>query len=167
MPVSPIVIRKANYEDVPLIQHIAFSTWPVAYSAILQKEQLDYMLDLFYQKDALLQQMTDGHHFIVAEENKTVIGFASFNLIKPLTFKLQKLYVLPSVQNSGAGKLLLESVIERIKKNGAHKLQLNVNRHNKAIGFYEKMGFTILQEDDINIGHNYYMNDYLMEMNLV
>ena len=166
MPIIPIVIREAVSEDVPLIQHIAFSTWPVAYSAILQKEQLDYMLDLFYQKDALLQQMKDGHHFIVAEENKAVIGFASFNLIKPLTFKLQKLYVLPSEQKSGAGRLLLDAVIERIKVKGAQKLQLNVNRHNKAISFYEKMGFSIVQEDDINIGHEFYMNDYVMEKNL-
>jgi ribosomal protein S18 acetylase RimI-like enzyme len=110
--------------------------------------------------------MKDGHHFIVAEENKAVIGFASFNLIKPLTFKLQKLYVLPSEQKSGAGRLLLDAVIERIKVKGAQKLQLNVNRHNKAISFYEKMGFSIVQEDDINIGHEFYMNDYVMEKNL-
>jgi ribosomal protein S18 acetylase RimI-like enzyme len=166
MPISSIAIREAISEDIPFIQQIAFSTWPVAYSAILQKEQLDYMLDLFYQKDALLQQMRDGHHFIVATDDENVIGFASFNLIKPLTFKLQKLYVLPSEQKSGAGKLLLDAVIERIKLKGAQKLQLNVNRHNKAISFYEKMGFTIIQEDDINIGHDYYMNDYVMEKQL-
>mgnify|MGYP006268439643 CR=1 FL=1 len=163
-----LFVRDASIEDIPTIQRIAFSTWPIAYSAILTKEQLDYMLDLFYQKESLQYQMQEGHEFIVVEENNEVIGFASFNLIKqqPIIFKLQKLYVLPETQKSGAGKLLLDKVIEKVKEKGAQRLQLNVNRHNRAIGFYEKMGFAIIKEDDINIGRDYYMNDYVMEKEL-
>jgi len=76
------------------------------------------------------------------------------------------LYVLPSMHKSGAGKLLLNEVISRTRESGAKKLWLNVNRHNKAIGFYEHMGFAIIKEDDINIGKNYYMNDFVMEKDL-
>ncbi|MDE3142689.1 MAG: N-acetyltransferase, partial [Bacteroidota bacterium] len=88
---SNISIRHATVEDIFAIQYIAFSTWPVAYSAILSQEQLDYMLDLFYNEDALKDQMKNGHTFLVAEFNNEIIGFASFNFISDQTYKLQKL----------------------------------------------------------------------------
>jgi len=166
MPATNIHIRNATQDDIPNIQEIAFSTWPVAYSAILSKEQLHYMLDMFYSGASLRDQMKNGHTFLMAEYNGEVAGFAAYNQLAPSVFKLQKLYVLPMAQKTGAGKILLNEVIERIKKEGAQKLQLNVNRNNKAIGFYEKMGFIILKEDDINIGENYFMNDYVMEKKL-
>lgn len=162
-----IFIREATAKDIRSIQQIAFSTWPVAYSAILSDEQLEFMLDMFYSEASLLNQMNNGHTFLMAELNESPIGFASFNLAEPKKYKLQKLYVLPTIHKNGSGKILLNKVIECIKELGADTLQLNVNRNNKAIGFYEKMGFKIIKEDDINIGHDYYMNDYVMEKNIV
>ncbi len=158
-----ISIRLATIEDIFSIQYIAFSTWPIAYSAILSQEQLDYMLELFYNENSLKEQMSSGHTFIIAEFNNEAIGFASYNCIVDQTYKLQKLYVLPTIQQKGSGKVLLLEVIERVKALGAKKLQLNVNRHNKALLFYEKMGFVIIKEDDIDLGHDFYMNDYVME----
>ncbi len=163
---SYISIRSATIEDIFSIQYIAFSTWPVAYSAILSQEQLDYMLDLFYNEHSLKEQMNNGHTFLIAEFNNEAIGFASFNCIADQIYKLQKLYVLPTIQQKGSGKVLLMEVIDRVKALGAKKLQLNVNRHNKALLFYEKMGFVIIKEDDIDLGHNFYMNDYVMEKDL-
>ncbi|MBS1627384.1 MAG: GNAT family N-acetyltransferase [Bacteroidetes bacterium] len=161
-----IIIRAAIINDIEAIQNIAFSTWPIAYSAILSKEQLQYMLNMFYSKESLITQINDQHYFLIAEANNSIIGFASFNQLNINTYKLQKLYVLPSEQKTGAGKLLLNEVIRLTKEAGKTKLQLNVNRHNKAIGFYEKLGFEIIKEDDIDIGKNYYMNDYVMELNI-
>ena len=163
---SNINIRNATTEDVPAIQEIAFSTWPIAYSAIISKDQLHYMLDLFYSGESLRNQMNEGHTFIIADDGEFILGFASYTQLKETIYKLQKLYVLPGIQKSGAGKKLLFEVIRRAKENGGKKLQLNVNRHNTAIGFYEKMGFAIVLEDDINIGKEYYMNDYIMEKDL-
>ena len=158
-----ISIRVGTVEDISSIQQIAFSTWPVAYSAILSQEQLDYMLNLFYSEDSLRDQMKNGHTFLMAELHTEIIGFASFNLIQEHTFKLQKLYVLPGIQEKGAGKVLLNEVVHQVQNLGAKKLQLNVNRNNNAIWFYENMGFVIIKEDDINIGQDFYMNDYVME----
>jgi ribosomal protein S18 acetylase RimI-like enzyme len=41
-----------------------------------------------------------------------------------------------------------------------------VNRENKAIGFYNKLGFTIIAEEDIPIGNGFFMNDYVMQISL-
>ena len=45
-----------------------------------------------------------------------------------------------------------------------HKIYLNVLSSNeRANKFYEKFGFNIEKEEDIDIGNNYYMNDYVMQ----
>jgi ribosomal protein S18 acetylase RimI-like enzyme len=41
-----------------------------------------------------------------------------------------------------------------------------VNRHNRALHFYEKQGFKIIREEDIDIGSGYFMNDYVMELTI-
>jgi hypothetical protein len=43
---------------------------------------------------------------------------------------------------------------------------LNVNRYNKALQFYLHMGMKRVSEGDFDIGHGYYMNDYIMGMEI-
>ena len=164
--INMLTITNATITDIPLIREITYRVWPSTYIPIIGREQLDYMLDLFYNENSLKEQMNNGHTFLIAEYNNEAIGFAAYNFIADKTYKLQKLYVLPTIQQKGSGKVLLMEVIDRVKALGAKKLQLNVNRHNKALLFYEKMGFVIIMEDDIDLGHNFYMNDYVMEKDL-
>ena len=44
---------------------------------------------------------------------------------------------------------------------------LNVNRNNNAVSFYRKMGMEILGQGDFDIGSGYYMNDYIMSLDLL
>lgn len=43
---------------------------------------------------------------------------------------------------------------------------LNVNRNNRALHFYERMGMRKLREGDFPIGDGYYMNDYIMGLDI-
>ena len=159
-----LTIRPGDIEDINTIGYIAQQVWPVAYKEILSKEQLSYMLNMFYSPESLKKQMLeDHHHFLVAELDEEPVGFASFGQIDESTvFKLHKLYVMPQLQSQGVGKALVESVFEEIKELGGNELHLNVNRNNNALKFYQRMGFDILREEDINIGSGYFMNDYVL-----
>ncbi len=163
---TPLIIKKATYASIPDIRHIAHETWPVAYGELLSKEQLDYMLGLMYSEAALQKQMDQGHQFFMTELDGNVFGFASVSDEGDGSFKLNKLYVIPITQKTGAGKALLHEVIAHVKKNNGTKLFLQVNRNNNAKGFYEKHGFIITRELDLDIGNGYFMNDYIMELAL-
>ena len=84
------------------------------------------------------------------------------------TFHLQKLYVLPSHQGIRLGQLLFDQAIAAIKERHPSpcQMRLNVNRHNKALTFYQKMGMAKVDEGDFVIGNGYYMNDYIMGMDI-
>ena len=42
------------------------------------------------------------------------------------------------------------------------RIELNVNRNNPSIGFYHHLGLRILRQGDFHIGNGFYMNDYIM-----
>ena len=158
-----LVIRTADQDDISSIGFLAHTVWPVAYKDILTPDQLDYMLQLFYSPEALEQQILElDHQFIIAEIDLEEVGFASFSPVSQATWKLHKLYVLPGLQGKGVGRALVDMVEEEVRtQHGAH-LILNVNKQNKAINFYESLGFTIEKEEVIDIGNGYFMDDYVL-----
>ena len=163
------IVTKVNAESIPIIRELARKTWEVAYASIISPAQMKYMLDLFYSEAALQKQIQQGHQFIIAKRKQDPVGFASYSIKsseEPDTYRLNKIYIDPLFQGKGIGKLLIGFIINDISSYDAANLELNVNRSNKAMEFYQKIGFRIIKEEDINIGNGFFMNDYVMRMAL-
>lgn len=164
-----ITIIPATSNDYKTIQDIARLTWPVTYGEILSKAQLDYMLDAFYNEEILKDSVANkGHHFVLAKEGEETLGFASYehHYNQKNQTKIHKIYILPQTQGKGIGKKLIDYVEKAAKENGSEILSLNVNRFNKALHFYQKLGFEIVDEVNIELEHGYLMEDYVMEKKL-
>lgn len=160
-------IRNIFIEDIPLIRQLTFNVWPQTYAAIISQQQINYMLEIMYSEAALKKQMTEEDTlFIIVYDDAEPVGFAAYQEIKPTTWKLHKIYILTTQQGKGTGKFVIDHIIKGIQEQGATALQLQVNRHNKARNFYEKIGFTVIEEADFDIGNGYFMNDYVMEKKL-
>ncbi len=160
-----IAVKKVGTASIAMIRNLANITWPIAYGEILSPQQLDYMMELIYSKAALQKQMENGQQFLLASDDEKPVAFAAYSILTTLNsavYKLEKIYILPNQQGKGIGKLLISNIIEAIKP--ATTLQLKVNRQNKALYFYQKLGFKIINEEDIDIGNGFYMNDYVMEL---
>ena len=163
-----IAITEVTEDELPIIQDIAYKTWPSTFGEILSPSQISYMLEMMYSLDALTSQINDKNHvFLLAkdESNGEYLGYVSYELDykgEPLT-KIHKIYLLPASQGKGVGRLLIDNVAERAIHHANDRLGLNVNRHNKAIQFYERMGFVIVGNEDIDIGDGFLMEDFIME----
>lgn len=161
-------IRMCDPSDIDSIKHIAYATWPVAYADILSSEQLAYMLELMYSKDALDLQFEQGHHFFMIERNGQPLGFAGIQHDHRASKKtrLHKLYVLPGTQGSGAGKQLLGAVVSAARAANDTAIELNVNKFNPAKDFYLSAGFQIVRDEVLHIGKGYVMDDHVLEFTL-
>lgn len=162
-------LRKATVADCELIQKLAQQIFPVTYQEILTPEQTDYMMKWMYSLDNIRKQMEEeGHVYFLAYDKNEVAGYMSVQPQAEDVFHLQKIYVLPSYQGAHCGSFLFRQAIKYIKE--VHPapclMELNVNRHNKALNFYERMGMRKLREGDFEIGNGYYMNDYIMGMEI-
>ncbi|MGN6492417.1 MAG: GNAT family N-acetyltransferase [Agriterribacter sp.] len=161
--------RKADLNDIPLIRALTFTIWPATYSAILSREQIEYMLEMMYSVPSLEHQIKDlKHQFIIGYHEDEPVAFASYapSATEENIYKLHKIYILPVMQGKGAGKETIQYIINDIVPAGARVLELNVNRHNKAKSFYEKTGFLVYGTEDKDIGNGYFMNDYVMRKEL-
>ena len=174
-PALPRIVP-ATLRDIHTIIQLAEGTWEPTYRFILSREQMEYMYRVIYTPAALKRQMTEQHHtFLLAHVNEQPAGFASFGPqpladgapaeATPTEYKLHKIYVLPTQQGQGLGLHLIEAVEEAVRRAGGHTLDLNVNRYNPALSFYERRGFVQQREEDVPIGPHF-MNDYIMRKTL-
>lgn len=161
-------IIKATVKDIPHIQRIARGTWPATYSHLISEGQIEYMLNMMYSTEELTRQIEGAYTFLLAVADGEVIGFAGFSPYEEEEgkYKLHKLYVLPTIQKTGAGKGLLEATEDAARASGAHTLLLTVNKNNNATSFYNRMGFEVTKSVQVDIGQGYIMDDYIMEKNL-
>lgn len=163
-----VKISLASSEHVEVIQKLAHAIWPDTFGAILSSAQIDYMLKWMYDPSALLKNMEQEHQFWLVLEQDQPVGFIGVQADFPEhgQLKIHKLYVLPSKQGSGLGKLLVNKAIELATHLGCDRIILNVNRFNRAVEFYKHIGFVILYTEDIAIGEGYFMEDFVMGYDL-
>ena len=162
-------IKLASIEDIPAIVKIAYDTWFVTYQDVISQAQIEYMFGEMYTPESIYKQMDFYKHaFLILYQADMPIGFSSYGkLEEPInTFKLHKLYLLPSQQNKGFGRILLNEVEKKAADLAANHLQLNVNRKNPALSFYEKLGYEIIETVDIPFAE-FWLNDYVLTKKIV
>jgi ribosomal protein S18 acetylase RimI-like enzyme len=161
-------IRKATKQDAEQIYLLASRVFPDTYREILSPGQLDYMMEWMYSPTNTRRQMDEGHVYLILAKDGEDCGYASVEEQEGDVFHLQKIYVLPAFQGCHAGRYLFEEVLKYIRE--VHPapcvMELNVNRNNKAFHFYKRMGMYVDRQGDFSIGNGYYMNDYIMKMEI-
>ncbi|MBO9620264.1 MAG: GNAT family N-acetyltransferase [Niabella sp.] len=159
-------IRKLQNGEAALLHQLALDIWPKAFAAILSPEQIDYMLQMMYAVDVLEKEMERGVAFYILNVDGVDVGYTAIERKDDTVYKLHKIYLSQKLHGAGLGKFQLRSMEEIVRGYGAAYLYLNVNRHNKAVGFYESQGYQIIKEEDNDIGNGYFMNDYVMRKQL-
>lgn len=150
-------------EDIQTVSDLAARIWHAHYPDIISRQQIEYMLERMYSPASLRKQLEDGHHFLIAEENDNVVGYAAIEPRGPGKYFLHKLYVDTLRHQQGIGSILLKQVMTECKP---AELSLHVNRANiKAINFYFKQGFSIAGLQVTDIGNGYVMDDFVMRWN--
>ena len=167
---NKVNIIKADENKVHEIRDIAYKTWPISYLDIISDEQINFMLDKMYDINTLIEQINKHHHqFYILYQSDLPIGFVGFefNYDKNGTTKIHKLYVLPETKGLGYGKMLMDFTVNKVKEQHLHIIVLNVNKKNPALQFYLKYGFKITEEVVLDIGNNFVMDDYLMQLDVI
>jgi ribosomal protein S18 acetylase RimI-like enzyme len=145
---GPIAIRPAQVADLPSIEAVARTTWPVAYNGIIPDEVQRRLLDSWYSPAALTRALAAQESmFLVAEWEGSVVGFAQYVRRSVESVELTRIYVLPERQRSGIGTQLLDAGLVALAQEDVRRLTVSVERDN-TVGrrFYERMGFAEVRE---------------------
>lgn len=91
----------------------------------------------------------DGLLFVAEEEGRTIgTVMGGYDGHRGWIYSLA---VSPEHRRTGAGRLLVEAVVQELAARGCVKVNLQVTGDNRqVVGFYEKLGFSV--EDRISMG---------------
>lgn len=171
---TEIHIEKASQEDLQTIHDMAQVVFRHTYREILSPDQMEYMMDMMYSMPNLVQQLHDGHHYYIAYADGVPNGYVSVQYDGAdgegiEVFHLHKIYVMPEAQGKGIGIRLFDTVVGHVQDAASGvpaRIELNVNKYNKAVDFYRHLGMRVLVEEDFPIGNGYYKTDYIMGLDV-
>jgi ribosomal protein S18 acetylase RimI-like enzyme len=153
-------------KQIDIVEALAVDIWNEHYIPIIGKPQVNYMLEKFQSKEAMIEQIKNGYTYYLVEEEGRNIGYIGIELKKGELF-LSKLYIMSSERGKGYGKKAVQFLEDLAREKKLNKISLTVNKNNvNSIAVYEKMGFTNLGSIVMDIGGGFVMDDYKMEKSL-
>lgn len=139
-----MTIRAATAEDVHAIWAIrtrailtsCLSHYPKAIvTAWAQAPMPDDFEDVLTDLHAIIAEELDIH------KKTTILGFGFIDIEQS---RFESLFVDPNAASKGIGKMIAETLISNAKK--ADLTELHLSSSLNAVDFYQKMGFTALEE---------------------
>ena len=131
-----IKIQKATKKDKRIISELYYQLHPVE-----EKENKEKGLLVPIEKSKIKPI------FLIAKENKQVVGFVWAHLIQYGFFKygtIDEFYVKKEFRKKGIGSSLLKRVIEKLEKLNPKMILIGTEKRNKeAIKLYQKFGFKL------------------------
>ena len=135
------------------------------YDPLLGADQNDYMIDMFQSEHAIREQLSHGYRYFFVRANGEDIGFLAFYPRGDALY-LSKWYLRSDMRGRGFARKMLDFLSQEAKALGLCAIELNVNKHNKTTAVYEKLGFVKIRDEKNDIGHGYYMDDYVYRLSL-
>lgn len=162
------IVEVSSKDLIKTVVKIADEIWKEHYAQIISLEQIEFMLDKFQSLNAISTQINKEHYkyFLIKDEAENPVGYFAI-VPKPDHLFLSKFYIKQNSRQKGYGKKVISFITDFAKQNHLPHISLTVNRQNKnSITAYLKMGFQIISQANAEIGNNFIMNDYIMQLNL-
>jgi GNAT superfamily N-acetyltransferase len=119
-----------------------------------------------YNSHTLENQINGKIEFFMVDLGQETIGYFAVENANEQNVKLHKLYLDPTQKQKGLGRKIIQYIRDWALTNQKNSIILNVNKNNSAVQFYQKVGFTILEEMILDIGEGYVMDDFVMQLDL-
>jgi diamine N-acetyltransferase len=150
------------------IEKLAYTIWNDHYVPIIGQNQVDYMLKKFQSSKAISSQIKKGYDYFLISDTNKAIGYLCLvydNSEKKLM--ISKIYIASDKRGFGYGKKLIDFTIHQAKEKKMKSIWLTVNKNNtNSIKWYQKLNFKITDQVVMDIGNNFVMDDYVMELQL-
>ncbi len=160
-------LRLSDTSEIKEMSGLASAIVKDHYDPILGETQNNYMIDKFQSVAAIKNQLENGYkYYFVTSHDGVKVGFIAL-LEKEDHMYISKFYLHKDYRGKGISRDMLQFIIEKADEAGFESIILNVNKYNHiAIRAYEKLGFTKIKEEKIDIGMGYYMDDFVYKYSI-
>ena len=150
-------------QKVQIVAALADEIWREHFTAIIGRDQVDYMLEKFQSRQAIYEQLKKGFLYYLIENDDSYVGYFGV-LPEGDQLLLSKFYIRAAERGKGLGRKALGFIESLASENNAARIVLTVNKYNlRTIETYKKLGFVINESMVLDIGNGFVMDDYRME----
>jgi predicted N-acetyltransferase YhbS len=143
-------IRRANREDIEVLGEICYR----AFCELADHHNFPHEFPNLEAAHGVVGSMISdpGHYGIVAELNGRVAG-SNFMDERSAIAGIGPISVDPEVQNSGAGRAMMQHMLQRVAANRLPGVRLvQTAFHNRSFSLYAKLGFEIREPLSVMVG---------------
>lgn len=162
------IVKVSSDEEFLLVSKLAEEIWKEHFISIIIQEQIDYMLGKYQSYSTIKNQIENENYnyYLIKDLEEGEQGYFAIAPKDGQLF-LSKIYIRKSSRGRGYARKAIEFIKEFAKDHSFNGIFLTVNRHNTdTINIYKKMGFKIIKETDSDIGNGFFMNDYIMKLEI-
>ncbi|MBW3568909.1 GNAT family N-acetyltransferase [Candidatus Parcubacteria bacterium] len=170
MAIKKFIIRDAKRSDLKELSRLAKETCIEAFGQVLTNTQLEEQIAQTRSEDYFNAILGKENIMLALSENQ-IVGYVQFGSLRS-SFKnstkndreLWRLYIDSDNQGQGIGKALLETALNNPDMKKAKNIYLDVWDQNKrAINFYKKQGFKVVDKNKWYIDGEYILNYLIMK----
>lgn len=158
-----ILVKKANTEDLEILQQVSRETFYETFSKHNSEEEMQKYLAESFSSEKLLKELnTQDSQFFIAWENENPVGYFKINtgqaqteLQDEISLEIERIYVKSSFQGKKVGQLLYDKALEAAREQGKKYIWLGVWEENqRAVSFYRKNGFIEFDKHIFRLGND-------------
>jgi len=143
-------IRRATREDIEVCGEICYR----AFCELADQHNFPHEFPDIEAAHGVVRSMisNQGHYGIVAEMNGRTAGSNFMDERSPIA-GIGPISVDPDVQNSGAGRAMMQHMLDRVVANRMPGVRLvQTAYHNRSLSLYAKLGFEIREPLSVMVG---------------
>ena len=167
-------LQKVNIQSLALIQQIGRTTFEETFSTFNTAENMLSYLENEFSTEKLTEELLEPNsEFFIVSEIDQVIGYLKVNIGAAQTefnaansLEIQRIYVLKAYHGKKVGQLLYAQAEELAQKKQVDFIWLGVwEKNERAIHFYQKNGFDIIDQHIFKLGTDL-QTDFIMRKNV-
>ena len=161
MDSAGISVRTATADDAGLLAGLGARTFHATFAADNSEADMSAYLRRSFSADIQARELADsGTTFLVAEFEGAAVGYARLRtggapacVVGKMPMEIVRFYSDAPWIGRGVGSALMRACLGRATSLVCDVVWLDVWEHNmRAIGFYERQGFTVVGEQDFVLG---------------
>jgi ribosomal protein S18 acetylase RimI-like enzyme len=170
-----INLRKCTPVDVDKLRQIAYKTYHDAFRHLNTAENMLAYLEAAFNQEKLRAELEDPESaFYFLYLDGALAGYLKINegqsqtdLKDPNALEIERIYVVEEHQGQGLGKYLIQEALEIARRKGKKYAWLGVwEKNEKAIAFYQRMGFCEIGTHDFIMGDER-QTDYILRIDII
>lgn len=153
--------------QIDVVAALAREIWDEHYVPLIGRAQVDYMVGRFQSAPAIAGQIGAGYEYFLVHDGRLPVGYFAIQAQPEQgSVFISKFYLHGLQRGRGTGRRCMEFIEQLASGRGLILLWLTVNKANPSVKAYQRMGFRIAAELEIDIGSGFVMDDFRMEKQL-